>query len=517
MGEPKELANGWYQYLDASDRPYFYNTITEVTQWEMPEELEDFEDGEEEYEEEEDDDDAAPTNAFAEIFLRETDAGDSSYHEEPETTSFHPPQKSRGTVQSGLSEDASGKSQFADAMLLLRKQGVFDGNQPEEKRERSASAVARRREVSQFSESLKTLKGLGVDGPGAAAVTPPTSHYASRASTGSVSGLSPSGLAEEFMVTKSSEPDQSFEQYMSAETTQDIPPIESPPELAAVSDPVPQAEPEPATEPEAEPEVAADWGGDSEATVSPELAELLAPQSQIPPSHPSWDTVTFQAVVFVWYESNGASRTEPLFPGPDGNLQVGPIHVAWDGLIMNGPGSSVTTTIPYENIVMWTLHLEETCLDLTLDGTFKPENRSIQWWTGSVLELRCCLSSTDATVNLGNKIKEVCMKKAKETKATDLNKSAIAAAAATLSHQVNTTTPTQRRASLSRKVSVGDDPVGNIQAAAKGGGNLDGYWQEVPGEVPPPPEQKEKKKKGMVKKIFGGKSKKDKDKEKEKA
>ena len=42
----------------------------------------------------------------------------------------------------------------------------------------------------------------------------------------------------------------------------------------------------------------------------------------------------------------------------------------------------------------------------------------------------------DATVKLGNKIKEVCMIKAKETKATDLNRSAIAAAAATLSHQV---------------------------------------------------------------------------------
>jgi hypothetical protein len=35
-----------------------------------------------------------------------------------------------------------------------------------------------------------------------------------------------------------------------------------------------------------------------------------------------WETVTFHAVVFVWYEFQGASRTEPLFPGSDGNLQV---------------------------------------------------------------------------------------------------------------------------------------------------------------------------------------------------
>jgi len=50
--------------------------------------------------------------------------------------------------------------------------------------------------------------------------------------------------------------------------------------------------------------------------------------------------------------------------------QVGPILVAWGGLSVQGPKGSGYITIPYENIVMWTLHLEETCLDLTLDGTF---------------------------------------------------------------------------------------------------------------------------------------------------
>lgn len=78
---------------------------------------------------------------------------------------------------------------------------------------------------------------------------------------------------------------------------------------------------------------------------------------------------------------------------------------------MHGPAAlDRATLIPYENIVMWTLHLEETCLDLTLDGTFSIDasgQRKIEWWTGSVLELRCCLSSTEATVNLGNQIKEV--------------------------------------------------------------------------------------------------------------
>jgi len=38
--EPVELGNGWYQYEDEEGRHYFYNTITEVTQWEMPAEEE---------------------------------------------------------------------------------------------------------------------------------------------------------------------------------------------------------------------------------------------------------------------------------------------------------------------------------------------------------------------------------------------------------------------------------------------------------------------------------------------
>jgi hypothetical protein len=70
------------------------------------------------------------------------------------------------------------------------------------------------------------------------------------------------------------------------------------------------------------------------------------------------------------------------------------------------------------------------------DDPERPGQRAIQWWTGQVLELRCCLSSAEATVALGNNIKEVCVLKSKETSAEQLNSSAIAAAAASLSHQV---------------------------------------------------------------------------------
>ena len=38
--EPEELGNGWYQYEDEEGRFYYFNTITEVTQWETPTEEE---------------------------------------------------------------------------------------------------------------------------------------------------------------------------------------------------------------------------------------------------------------------------------------------------------------------------------------------------------------------------------------------------------------------------------------------------------------------------------------------
>jgi len=482
MSDPVDIGEGWYQYVDETGRAYFHNTITEVTQWEWPEELPVTGD--------DNDIDGAPTEDFADMYLREGDAADVADAEEIEVPApshhhvYQPKQQPQQQQQHYRQPEPApepapandGKSQFAEAMMMLRKQGIFDGGaapSPEQNKSSTKSPVAAR-ETSQFQESLKALRSQGVDGPGTSGIT--VQPYPRR---GSASGRPVTGSVSE-------EPHAQVGQHVSQLQ-------ESSPHQDAPSTEEPQSPDQ------------------TESTISPELDELLAPQPQpqIPPSHPEWDTVTFQAVVFVWYETSSASRTEPLFPGVDGNLQVGPIHVSWGGLSMAAPGSSTSTTIPYENIVMWTLHLEETCLDLTLDGTFRPEQREIEWWTGSVLELRCCLSSTDATVALGNKIKEVCMKKAKETKATDLNKSRIAAAAATLSHQVNTTTPMQRRASLSRKTSGATppqrkasaspgDPLAELKAIADESGSgdspnqMDGYFQEGGSPATAVPEKKKK-------------------------
>merc|ERR1712060_711104 len=94
-------------------------------------------------------------------------------------------------------------------------------------------------------------------------------------------------------------------------------------------------------------------------------------------------------------------------------LEVGNANVEWDALLLRGTHGE-TLEIPYQNIVMWTLHQEENCLDLTLDGQFSSQDRAIEWWTGSVLELRCCVSSGDAAVALAEALKAVCTRKAQE-------------------------------------------------------------------------------------------------------
>ena len=74
-------------------------------------------------------------------------------------------------------------------------------------------------------------------------------------------------------------------------------------------------------EEEEEQDVAEDAVEAEDSASSPESSEDL--EAIEPKDHRTlWQTVTFHAVVFVWYETQGTSRTEPLFPGPDGNLQV---------------------------------------------------------------------------------------------------------------------------------------------------------------------------------------------------
>eukprot|EP00959_Pyramimonas_sp_CCMP1952_P159695 3340308-Pyramimonas_sp.AAC.1 len=85
MGDPEDLGGGWYKYIDAEERPYYYNTITEVTQWERPEDLgeydqeydeEEYDEGDGEEEEDDEDDDDQGASAFADMYIRDTDQAD---------------------------------------------------------------------------------------------------------------------------------------------------------------------------------------------------------------------------------------------------------------------------------------------------------------------------------------------------------------------------------------------------------------------------------------------------------
>mmetsp|Transcript_4170 Transcript_4170/g.5545 ORF Transcript_4170/g.5545 Transcript_4170/m.5545 type:complete len:636 (-) Transcript_4170:163-2070(-) len=626
MGDPEDLGEGWYRYLDDEDRAYFYNTITEVTQWELPEEL-DLEDAEEE-QHEQDVEEIDPRGEYEKASEHVEEHSNERFEHAmdnlrvEDTADYVGFQDEQVGYASGLENPVDVmKSQFAEAMAMLRTQGIFssDGKQElEEQRDYSGHATGVIRYDSQFYQSLHALKSQGVDGPGTSSLILPNTVYSSTYSGPRITTISPIGqprptpsppgilsseiarlnanehldnhrrsppiaLENHRQMLHDSHDNLPFQAPTSPPITQiflsqdeavaqkeevqkvasDVYFVEMSPELIPVADVVVveeeeekeeeavQESPSPPSKPQEKedeelvtsipikqadsspsPTKQADSSPppNKQATPSPPPNKQtpVTPQSKEKSSTPSkdsppasrsasspqtapqlsrntmmslWETVTFQAVVFVWYESQGTSRTEPLFPGKNGNLQVGPILVAWEGLSMSGPSCPSNTLIPYENIVMWTLHLEETCLDLTLDGTFRvdpnnPEKRMIEWWTGSVLELRCCLSSTEATVSLGNRIKEVCMLKAKETKATDLNKSAIAAAAATLSHQVNTTTPTQRRATLTKKnVSSVPNPT-KEEAQSTPAPPVDAHCQDAPANDNLGPE-KEKKKKGL--------------------
>jgi len=415
---PEDLGNGWYQYEDEEGRFYYYNTITENTQWDPPteEELEpppdegpDGSDPYAEYYSEVHDsalngEDSQVVDAVADLHLGtpvdtdQTSPDDGVYPEDAaalymqecedeeedaeqdENDSLQAESESeeerddedRGGVLTSLSSNSAGGmgSQFAEAMAMLRQQGIFNDPSNNSEATQMKNSVGRGTGVtrydSQFYQSMNALKSQGFDAPGTISRVLPKSVFQRTQNFESNSNYVSS---DPFMRPSVDTPDQEASGvYLS-------------PQIAAIAqNEVGDDEPEPDTQQEPSGEAVQVAAEDAEAAGPSALEKVAVADeehplvAEAPASHDIsnglWTTVTFQAVVFVWYETSGSSRTEPLFPGTDGSLQVGPILVAWEGLSMYGPSCQTTTLIPYENIVMWTLHLEETCLDLTLDGTF---------------------------------------------------------------------------------------------------------------------------------------------------
>lgn len=182
-----------------------------------------------------------------------------------------------GGVLHGLGSPEGGSSQFAEAMAMLKNHPDIFGQQraPEDNvRERGVATGATRAD-SQYIRSLNALKSQGVDSVNPVAFP---EHSVPRRSTGSKWTAQTAAAAN-------NNDDHSF---LSAD-------------LAGLSE---------AAEEE-------DDGNDQRG-----MLDGPGTPPGLRPGDDEWVTAPFQAVVFVWYETDGVSKTEPLFPSADGNLQV---------------------------------------------------------------------------------------------------------------------------------------------------------------------------------------------------
>jgi hypothetical protein len=194
----------------------------------------------------------------------------------------HQPQVEAGGVLHGLGSPEGGSSQFAEAMAMLRSHPDIFGEQRASEgnaRERGVATGVTRAD-SQYMRSLNALKSQGVD-----SMIPVASPEDSvpRRSTGN------KWTAQTAAAATANNDDHSF--------------------------------------------LSADLAGLSEAAEEEDedIQRGLSDGPGTPPglrsSEDKWVTAPFQAVVFVWYETDGVSKTEPLFPSADGNLQVRAAHL----------------------------------------------------------------------------------------------------------------------------------------------------------------------------------------------
>ena len=136
------------------------------------------------------------------------------------------------------------------------------------------------------------------------------------------------------------------------------------------------------------------------------------------PSDPSgghWTDVSYTVVAFVCFE-DGKTRESQEFPlwGDGEQLEVGHAVVTWEGLKLCSTLGVETLLLPYDKILLWTINSNqgsgEYFVDLTLEGDYidKGPMKQVEWWTGNVLEIRCCTADTAAAEAFATSLKEVC-------------------------------------------------------------------------------------------------------------
>lgn len=285
----------------------------------------------------------------------------------------------------GEGEDKS--TQFKQAVEMLKQRGVFGKVKSEELRTMKSGGT-RQRLGSQFSVSMAMLAKLGIfDAP---SDTP-----------------TPGGSGRKIQpISEDAEEEYADDGQAVAQT-----------EFAEGADALGQ---EFFVMPEGE-------AGLDEPTQAPAHASAPAAVSTPPPQSnvSKWEPIGVEAVSFICFENDSQTVTMPMWaPGASGNLQVGMVVLAWEGLVTWGPTSTDPFLIPYENMVMWTLELEDAALDITMEGTFDPNQRKLQLLTGQVIDLRVCLPTPTASFELYKSLQEVCTRVGKEKRA-QLDKQAL--------------------------------------------------------------------------------------------
>ena len=128
-----------------------------------------------------------------------------------------------------------------------------------------------------------------------------------------------------------------------------------------------------------------------------------------------WNDVSYTVVSFVCFE-DGRTHESQEFPlwGSGENLEVGRAVVTWDGLKLCSTTGVESLVLPYDKILLWTINSNhdagEYFVDLTLEGDYidKGPQKQVEWWTGNVLEIRCCTADTSAAEAFATSLKEVC-------------------------------------------------------------------------------------------------------------
>ena len=133
------------------------------------------------------------------------------------------------------------------------------------------------------------------------------------------------------------------------------------------------------------------------------------------PSEGHWTDVSYTVVAFVCFEDGKTRETQESPLWGDGDLlEVGHAVVTWEGLKLCSTLGVETLLLPYDKILLWTINSNqgsgEYFVDLTLEGDYidKGPRKQVEWWTGNVLEIRCCTADTAAAEAFAGSLKKVC-------------------------------------------------------------------------------------------------------------